>query len=134
MAFPLLPPTSLFFAKVGSIARLECPETPGALLGQYYGIWRDSNSSTTLLDVPKPTAPSISPSVPDPRYSIDRSTFSLVIEDVVLSDSSSTYQCELRVESPQMPQETYTFGRSINLELLAYGENSCLVLIIGSIA
>jgi len=115
-------PTTLFFAKVGSTASIDCPNKPGALIGQYYGTWYGSNDSQTLQEVLKPTGALYRLSIPDPRYSIDRATFSLQIARVALPDSKSTYQCELSVENPQAPQDRLSFGRSVNLELLVYGE------------
>ena len=119
---PLPPPVapSLFVAKVGSQARLECPHKPGALYNQYHGEWR--NSSSVLLDVQKPSSSFDRRYIPDPRYSIDRESFSFVIDDVELCDSGSQYQCELMVENPQDDAIIHTYGPSSDLQLLVYSK------------
>ena len=121
---PLPPPVapSFFIAKVGSQAWLECPHKPGALRYQYHGQWRNSSSNEVLLDVQKPSSSFDRPYIPDPRYSIDRESFSFVIDDVELSDSGSQYQCELMVEDPQDDAIIHTYGPSSDLQLLVYSK------------
>lgn len=118
------PSATEFFAKIGQQARLNCPRQPGRLFMQYYGQW--SVNSTDIARIP---APSRSSSVPDffsgARYSVNRSDFSLLIDNVSLSDSGSSYRCELLVEDPQDLTERHTFGESGDLELLVYGMSSC---------
>ena len=112
------PPTSI--AKIGSQARIGCPQRPGALYQRYYGNWKNSSSNQILDRIERPSIPGEA-TAPDSRYNIERYTFTLLINDVMLSDSGLWYQCELLVEDP-IDSRSYNFGESENLELLVYGE------------
>ena len=83
-----------FTATTGSRATLRCPIQPGQL-GQYYSVrWKKGSEVVAKL------INSLTPMDTAPRHSIDRTDFSLIIEDVQLGDASSSYKCEVFVRDP----------------------------------
>ena len=82
---------SNFTATPGDTATLRCPTPPGQL-GQYYSVrWKKGSKVVAALPFGTCTVP---------RHSIDRTDFSLIIENVQLSDASSSYKCEVFVKDP----------------------------------
>ena len=85
---------STFTATPGDTATLRCPIQPGQL-GQYYSVrWKKGYAVVAAL------ISSSTPTDTAPRHSIDRTDSSLIIEDVQLSDASSSYKCEVFVRDP----------------------------------
>lgn len=87
-----MPPPQIH-ATPGARVVLPCPIQPGALLQHYSVQWLKDN----LLSV------EYNPQlymVVDPRYQINRSTFSLIIDPVNVNDSSMNYQCRVFVTNP----------------------------------
>ena len=85
---------SNFTATPGDNAALHCPTPPGQL-GQYYSVrWKKGSEVVAAL------INSLTPLSTAPRHSIDRTDFSLIIEDVQLSDASLSYKCEVFVRDP----------------------------------
>ena len=85
---------SNFTATLGDNATLRCP-TPPSRLRQYYLVqWKKGYEVVAAL------INSLTPTSTAPRHSIDRTDFSLIIEDVQLSDSSSSYKCDVSVRDP----------------------------------
>ena len=83
-----------FTAIVGSTALLHCPIKPGALL-QYYSVkWTKSDIKIASFNTLEGFC------LTDSRYSIDRSSFSLIIHSVNVNDSDTSYKCEIYVRSP----------------------------------
>ena len=80
-----------FTAMSGDRVVLPCPIQPGALLEQYSVIWKKGD--TRIVD-PQDTRTA------EPRYNIDRATYSLIIDSVNINDTSSGYQCEVSVTDP----------------------------------
>ena len=70
-----------------------------------------------------------------PRYTIDPSDLSLMIDNVQRSDSLESYRCEVGVEDPQSPsQMTYTYETTTNynISLEVVGEYICITLLVAS--
>ena len=85
---------SNFTATPGDNVSLHCPTPPGQL-GQYYSVrWKKGYEVVAALKN------SLIPTSTAPRHSIDRTDFSLIIEDVQLSDASSSYKCDVFVRDP----------------------------------
>ena len=116
-----------FFAEVGTTAVLDCAITPGALAERYFVTWLNDTSGIFYNLIP-PTLGS-TPMPFDPRYSIESTNFSLLISDVQLSDSDSTYVCEVGVEDPQFDNRIsyYTTTENTNLRLVVYREFTILL-------
>lgn len=84
-----------FRTMAGDNAVIHCPLQPGVYLKYYTVTWmKDENTIATLSGTKDPTG------LADPRYDIDRSDFSLIINRVEGSDSSDNYQCSLFVNNP----------------------------------
>ena len=78
----------------GSTAILQCPTPPGRLRQHYSVQWKKGYAVIAAL---------ISSSIAvntAPRHSIDRTDFSLIIEDVQFDDASENYKCEVFVTDP----------------------------------
>ena len=73
---------------------LLCPIQPGALLQQYSVRWKKDNSAIADYD-PCSVLTAI-----DSQYNINRANYSLIINSVTINDTSTDYQCELRVMNP----------------------------------
>ena len=82
---------------------LSCIVKPGALIQYYYVIWYKNDEPIVELDTLEDLRQAGS------RYDIDQSTFSLIINSVNTSDSSTNYLCEVFVENPL--SHTYTLIR-----------------------
>ena len=72
---------------------LPCPIQPGALLEQYSVVWRKGDTAIVEAINPQDVRT-------EPRYNIDRATYSLIIDSVNINDTSSGYRCELSVTNP----------------------------------
>ena len=82
-----------FTVTSGGTAILHCPIQPGAFL-QYYSVrWRKNGETVAQLHATSQHSKSS-------RYDIDRSSFSLIIDPVSISDSSESYECETYVRNP----------------------------------
>ena len=86
--------TGLFTAVAGGVATIQCPTSPGRLR-QYYSVrWRkgfrvlaelfDGSYLSNLA----------------PRHSIDKTTFSLIIDTVEIGDGGLGYNCIVVVKDP----------------------------------
>ena len=114
------------YTLVGETARLQCGIQPGALLGQYFAKWFNGTTERTLYNYPTPSQQLINPSLEtreSPRYTIDPSNLSLMIDNVQLNDSLGSYRCELGVVDPRSPGRmtyiyTQTTGHNIGLEVV----------------
>ena len=75
---------------------LPCPIRPGALVQYYSVIWMKDS-----VEIAKGINPQ-DVMTTDVRYSIDNSTFALIIDPVILSmgDLSKNYQCQVFVTNP----------------------------------
>ena len=83
-----------FTAIVGGTAILDCPNKPGALLQYYDVIWTKDRIAIAKFGVREGFSST------DPRYNIDRSTFSLIISSVDITDSGEGYWCDVYVRNP----------------------------------
>ena len=94
---------------------------------RYFVTWLNSTSGIFYNLIP-PTLGS-TPMPFNPRYSIESTNFSLLISDVQLSDSDSTYVCEVGVEDPQFGNRIsyYTTTRNTSLRLIVYREFTILL-------
>ena len=90
----------MFYAIPQNRAILHCPIQPGALVQYYYGRWeKDGN---TLIQLPQPINGNPQEIVrSDSRYDLDRTTFSLIINSVEVSDAGDDYPCILYVVDPR---------------------------------
>ena len=80
-------------ATVGDTTVLPCPIKPGALLQHYSARWeKDSILISESINLQTTTI--------DPRYKINETTFSLIINSVNVNDSSMSYQCKVSVTNP----------------------------------
>ena len=85
---------TVYTATNGSNTTLQCPTPPGRLRQHYSVRWKKSYSGVAAL---------ISSSIAvntAPRHSIDKTDFSLIIEDVQFDDASENYKCEVFVTDP----------------------------------
>ena len=119
---PSRPPT---YAVVGETVRLQCGIQPGALPGQYFATWFNGTAMQLLFFPPPSQRQANSPlqSVNPKRYKLDRTSLSLIITKVKLSDSVPTYYCELGVEDPRT-QNAYFYSqtRAYDIDLEVVGE------------
>lgn len=103
----------------GGVALFQCPIQPGALHEYYFGSWE--KNGVNIVDIPRPINGAVQNiRTTDSRYSIDRATFSLLIDPVELTDSSSYYQCNLYVENPitgqrSSLQQSSSYSLSLNV-------------------
>ena len=59
----------------------------------------------------------------DPRYNIDRATYSLIIDSVNVNDTSNSYQCELKVKNPFTNDvNTLQLSSEVSLSLTVIGK------------
>ena len=80
-----------YSALTGDRADLHCPIQPGALQ-QYYSVkWTKDGVEI---------ANSQSIGEPDSRYDIDGATYALIIDPIIIADTSSNYQCQVFVTNP----------------------------------
>ena len=121
-----------FFAQVGTTATLNCLIPPGNLIQQYYVTWRNGTTGPVYREIPRPINSNI-PTTPPPdtRYSIIKSTFSLQISNVQLSDSGNDYRCILGVEEVQGQRRAfiYTQTREVAIRLIVYSE-CCIISLV----
>lgn len=102
-----------FTATPNSTAELHCPIEPGALV-QYYSVrWSKDGVLIASLILGRLVST-------DSHYNLDRSTFSLIINNVNMSDSSASYKCEVFVQysrgdnkrlSPDISLTLYVHGK-----------------------
>jgi hypothetical protein len=85
---------TVFTATSGDRIILQCPIQPGALLEYYSVQWMKDNVLIAEARNPHDIIAT------DSRYSIDASSYSLVIDNVNSNDSSSYYQCALFATNP----------------------------------
>ena len=131
VAFPdsnVIPPREPVYFLVGETARLECGIQPGALAGQYFARWFNGTSERTLYNYPSPSVRLADPSLEmseSPRYTINPSDLSLMIDNVQRNDSLERYRCEVGVEDPRSPiraRYTYDLTTGYNIALQVVGE------------
>ena len=92
-------------AMPGTTATLQCPIQPGPLKEFYSVQWKkDGKVVAQLME-------SSNPANTASRHSIDKTDYSLVIENVEVDDASSAYKCEVFVEDPR----SYNGGTRIQL-------------------
>lgn len=96
-----------FTATSGSTAVLDCPVRPGALLQYYSARW--TRNTTTIAEYSTPTGLNSM----DPRYEINRSTFSLMIKSVKIEDSGEGYQCAVHVKYPNGNGHELVYPRTL---------------------
>ena len=113
-------PTTVF-TRLGSQARLRCPQQPGFLIQYYSIVWSNSSSNTVLATYPRP------PNVGESRYLVDEATLDLLIDEASLLDSDSNYQCHLKVFDPQDNFLAHPYPPSDNITLTVYGK--CLLIL-----
>ena len=113
----------IFYAIPQNRAILHCPIQPGALVQYYYGRWeKDGN---TLIQLPQPINGNPQEIVrSDSRYDLDRTTFSLIINSVEVSDAGDDYRCILNVvdlrSDPPLP--IYLQTGTVHLTLIVNGK------------
>ena len=84
----------VYTATNGSKATLQCPTPPGRLRQQYSVQWKKGYSIVAALIGSSKEVNTA------PRHSIDKTDFSLSIEDIQLDDASTNYKCEVFVTDP----------------------------------
>ena len=68
----------------------------------HFGRW--DRDGVTLVEVPRPINGNPQDVVvSDAQYSLDRETFSLIINSVDLTDANDNYRCILNVFNPEAP-------------------------------
>ena len=85
---------TVYTATNGSTATLQCPTPPGQLRQHYSVQWKKGFTVVAQL---------ISSSIEHntaPRHSIDKTDYSLIIEDVQVNDANTNYKCEVFVTDP----------------------------------
>ena len=108
-----------FIATLGDKVILHCPTQPGALLNYYSVIWLKDNVAIAEVR----NLHSIIGTIHS-QYSINMTSYSLVIDDANVNDSSNNYQCDLSVTIPRTnshPQLQPSQGR-ISLTLQVNGK------------
>ena len=104
--------------KVGSQARLSCPEQPGFLFSYYSITWTDSLSGEIIA--------THGPSrllVNSDQFRVDEDTLDLLIEDVTLMDSNSLFQCVLEViDTADRNMLSHPYQPSQNITLKVYSK------------
>ena len=115
-----------FFAEVGTTALLDCAITPGSLVEQYFVTWENGTSGLFYNQIPPISSTTATPF--NPRYFIEPTNFSLLISNVQLSDSDSTYRCFVGVQDPLFGNRIsfYTNTENTNLRLVVYCEFTSL--------
>lgn len=73
---------------------LPCPIQPGALLQYYSVIWMKDSIKIAEAINPQDVRKT------DHKYSIDSSTYALIIDPVSIKDLSTDYQCQVYVTNP----------------------------------
>ena len=113
----------IFYAIPQNRAILHCPIQPGALVQYYYGRWeKDGN---TLIQLPQPINGNPQEIVrSDSRYDLDRTTFSLIINSVEVSDAGDDYQCILNAVDLRSdpPLSIYLQTGTVHLTLIVNGK------------
>lgn len=84
-----------FVATSGDRTVLSCPLQPGALLKYYSVLWMKDNIGIAEIRNPHNIV-----MMTDSRYSINATSYSLIIDDTNENDSSINYQCALFVTNP----------------------------------
>ena len=113
---------------------LLCPHEPGSLQGCYYGRW--SKDSTTIVTVDPPGQGDCEPArrftTTDPKYHLNRATFSLTITSVAARTDSGSYMCELMALDPASPVGTMdpVFRSVIEISLTIDGKSNHLGILI----
>ena len=108
---------TVYTATNGSSVQLQCPTPPGRLRQQYSVQWKKGNAVVAAL---------ISSSIAvntAPRHSIDKTDFSLIIEDVQFDDASTNYECEVFVADPLSNGQTRIRLETIPLITLTLNVN-----------
>ena len=117
------PFAEIFYAIPQNRAILHCPIQPGALAQYYYGRWeKDGN---TLIQLPQPINGNPQEIVrSDSRYDLDRTTFSLIINSVEVSDAGDDYRCILNVVDLRSdpPLSIYLQTGTVHLTLIVNGK------------
>lgn len=113
-----------FYAMSRTETTLRCPLQPGALVGYYYGSWE--RDGETVIEIPAPNNGIPQDIVQlDPRYDLDRVTFSLIINSVEATDANSRYECILSVFNPAAPLQQLVSLQTdaIQLSLMVNGKS-----------
>ena len=122
VTFPLTAAVqTTFTATSGDRIVLQCAIQPGALLEYYSVEWMKDNVLIAKARNPHDIA------IVDSRYSIDRASYSLTIDDVNGNDSSINYQCALFVTNPitNVRQELkFSQNRDVLLSLRVLGKSN----------
>ena len=92
---PDIPPILSF---TGDGVVLPCPIQPGALLQYYSVVWMKDSINNMIAEAISPQDVIKN----DSRYSIDHSTFALIIDPVSVDDLNTDYmyQCQVYVTNP----------------------------------
>jgi hypothetical protein len=102
----------------GDKAVLDCPIQPGALLQQYSVRWTKDHTPIAAVLSPQGELEHT-----DPRYQIDRDRYSLIIDSVIINDTSTDYLCELFVTIP-ISRSKYQLQPTMTLSLEVVGRYS----------
>ena len=87
----------------GEAVTLDCPYEVGRLSGCYFGGWLKNQTRVIDIGSPGPRCANVKDSMSEgAKYSIDRSTFSLTIRNLVATDSD-VYTCDLSLVDPATP-------------------------------
>lgn len=91
-------------AQSGETVTLSCPFEVGKLSGCYFGRWLKNMTKIIEISSPGPLCEGIQTidTLESAKYSLDRSTFSLTITNVMATDSD-IYVCDLSLVNPAVP-------------------------------
>ena len=115
---------TVYTATNGSTAQLQCPTPPGQLRQQYSVQWKKGNDVVAAL------TNSLLVNTTLRRHSIDKTDFSLIIEDVQFDDASTNYKCEVFVtDPPSFKGQTRTLLETDPLVILTLHVNGKSVIV-----
>ena len=122
----ILVDTTTSYATIRDQARVNCSIQPSTTFRSQYGVrWVNASDTTESLYTLFP-ASTFPPTRKSPRYDLDPTTFSLLIDNVQPLDSITPYVCVLSVRDIGSNPQLYTFEQTeaANLTLDVIGESA----------
>ena len=114
------------FAEFGTTAVLDCSLSPGRLVRQYFVTWQNGSNGREYAGIQRPRLTQFQPTQTSSvsRYSVQPSTLALVISNVDLSDSDTTYRCVVGVEDPEDDSTAMIFDdtTTTDINLIVYSK------------